>query len=135
MSAASTALTIASVASTDRRIVRRFRMSVKAPDGRASNKIGRSDAVCTNDTITGDGDMDVMSHPLVTSNSQVQMFSVNNAIQSSRKTVSESGLQSDAVAVGAATVVGADDEVTRGQLLTGIILTSISSRRSTSDSY
>src|SRR2546423_4011070 len=92
-------------ASVHSKIERRFRTSVNASLGSAKNKIGRRAAVCTKETITGDEESDVMSHPLVTSNSQEQMFPVKRAIHSIRKIGSARGLQSAGAAVLAGTFV------------------------------
>src|SRR4051812_22846094 len=92
-------------ASVHSKIERRFRISVNAPLGSAKNKIGRRAAVCTNETITGDEESDVMSQPFVTSNSQEQMFSVSRAIQSIRNSGSARGLQSEGTEVLAGTSV------------------------------
>jgi len=47
--------------------------------------MGRLDAVCTSDTISGDGASEVMSQPAPTSCIQEPMLEASDAIHSARK--------------------------------------------------
>ncbi len=72
---------------------RRSTMSESAPAGRAKRKTGNEVAVCTNATITAEGDSEVISQPAPTSCIQVPVLDASVAIQSQRKTERRNGDQ------------------------------------------
>ena len=74
---------------------RRSTTSANAPAGSASRKIGRLEAVWISETISGDGDNEVISHDAPTFCIQVPTFEASEASQIARKTAWPSGVHID----------------------------------------